>query len=150
MRIREFRSELWLPLTPEELFPFFCNAANLNAITPPWFHFKILTPQPIAMGVDALIDYKLRIRGLPMRWRTRISAWDPPRRFVDEQIRGPYRKWVHEHTFTPGEGGTLMRDVVQYSLRFDWLLHRHFVYPEIQRIFKYRGDVLRARFNVAA
>lgn len=146
MRIREFETELWLPLPPAELFPFFADAANLEAITPPWLHFQILTLPPIEMRAGALIDYRLRVRGFPLRWRTRISAWQPPARFVDEQIRGPYRLWVHEHTFDPCDGGTLARDHVRYAVPLDLLLHSLFVRPDVERIFQFRAEALRRRF----
>jgi ligand-binding SRPBCC domain-containing protein len=142
-----FTSELWLPVLPEEVFPFFADAANLEAITPPWVNFRIVTPQPVRMGVGALIDYRLRVRGLPMRWRTLISAWEPPHRFVDEQLRGPYRQWIHEHTFEAKDGGTLARDRVQYAVPFDTLVHRLWVKPDIERIFAHRERVLRERFG---
>ncbi|MBM3831510.1 MAG: SRPBCC family protein [Verrucomicrobia bacterium] len=143
MRLREYRCELWLPRTPEQLFPFFADAANLDAITPPWLHFHIVTPQPIAMQAGALIDYRLRVHGLPMRWRTLIKEWQPPYRFVDEQLRGPYRQWLHEHTFEARDGGTLARDVVRYAVPFDWLLHRWFIRPDIEKIFAHRQLALR-------
>jgi ligand-binding SRPBCC domain-containing protein len=147
MRVHEFQTELWLPLPPEELFPFFADAANLDALTPPWLHFKILTPLPIAMRAGALIDYKLRVRGVPVRWRTHISAWQPPHRFVDEQIRGPYRQWIHEHTFELRDGGTLARDVVRYAVPLDFLAHRWLVRPDVEKIFAYRAQELRKRFS---
>ena len=147
MRVREFRCELWLPLTPEEIFPFFADAGNLDAITPPWLHFRIVTPRPIDMRAGTLIDYKLRVRGLPMRWRTLISAWEPPHRFVDEQLRGPYRQWIHEHTFEPHNGGTLTRDVVHYAVSFDFIAHPLFVRPEVLKIFAFRQEALRKRFG---
>jgi ligand-binding SRPBCC domain-containing protein len=150
VRIREFQSELWLPQAPERLFPFFADAANLDALTPPWLNFRILTPPPIVMHEGALIDYRLRVRGLPLRWRTRINAWQPPHGFVDEQIRGPYRLWVHEHTFEPRDGGTLARDHVRYAVPFDFLLHRWFVQPDVERIFLFRAVALRQRFGPAA
>ena len=146
MKIREFQSELWLPIPPEELFPFFADAANLHAITPPWLHFRIVAPASLVLREGALIDYRLRVRGLPMRWRTRINAWQPPHRFVDEQIRGPYRLWIHEHTFEAQDGGTLARDRVCYATPFDWLVHRWLVRPDIERIFQFRGDALKQRF----
>ena len=147
MRVHEFQTELWLPLPPEELFPFFADAANLDALTPPWLHFKILTPLPIAMRAGALIDYKLRVRGVPVRWRTHISAWQPPHRFVDEQIRGPYRQWIHEHTFEPRDGGTLARDMVRYAVPFDFLANRWLVRPDVKKIFAYRTQELSNRFS---
>jgi ligand-binding SRPBCC domain-containing protein len=147
MKIREFKTELWLPLPPEELFPFFADAANLDAITPPWLNFRIVTPQPIEMRPGTLIDYQIRVRGLPMRWRTLIKEWQPPHRFVDEQLRGPYRQWIHTHTFEPRDGGTLARDCVSYAVPLDWLAHRWFVRPDIERIFQYRAEALRTQFG---
>lgn len=147
MKVREFKSELWLPLPPEEVFPFFANAANLETITPPWLNFKIITPTPIAMGEGTLIDYRLRIRGFPVRWRTRIRSWQPPHRFVDEQLRGPYRQWIHEHTFEARDGGTLARDLVSYAVPFDFLTHSWMVRPDIEMIFRFRADLLIRYFN---
>ena len=149
MRVRELQSELWLPRPPAELFPFFADAANLDALTPPWLHFHIVTPSPIVLKAGALIDYRLRVHGLPLRWRTRINVWQPPHRFVDEQIRGPYRQWIHEHTFEARDGGTLARDVVRYAVPFDFLAHRLFVRPDIERIFNFRSEALRNRFAVS-
>jgi ligand-binding SRPBCC domain-containing protein len=147
MRIREFQSEVWLPLTPTELFPFFADAGNLDALTPPWMHFRIVTPRPIAMREGALIDYRLRVRGVPLRWRTRIDVWQPPHRFVDEQIRGPYRQWIHEHTFEAHDGGTRARDSVRYAVPLDFLSHRWLVRPDIEKIFQFRAEALRQRFG---
>ena len=149
MRVHEFKFELWLPPPPAELFPVFTDAANLDALTPPWLHFHIVTPPPIEMKAGALIDYRLRVHGLPLRWRTRINVWQPPHRFVDEQLRGPYRQWIHEHTFEARDGGTLARDHVRYAVPLDFLLHRWFVRPDIERIFKFRMEVLRNRFAVS-
>jgi len=150
MRLREYQTELWLPLPPEELFPFFADAANLDAITPPWLHFHIATPPPIVMREGTLIDYRLRVRGLPLRWRTLIKEWQPPHRFVDEQIRGPYRQWFHEHTFEPRDGGTLTRDRVRYAVPFDFIAHSLLVRRDIERIFAFRQEALRQRFGGAA
>ena len=147
--MREFQTELWLPLPPEELFPFFADAANLDAITPTWLHFQIVTPPPIVMREGTLIDYRLRVRGLPLRWRTRINLWQPPHRFEDEQIRGPYRQWIHEHTFEPRDSGTLARDRVCYAVPLDWLTHRWLVRPDVEKIFAFRQEALRARFGRA-
>lgn len=147
MRVREFQCELWLPLPPEELFPFFADAGNLDAITPKWLNFRIVTPRPIEMREGALIDYKLRVRGMPLRWRTLIREWNPPHSFVDEQIRGPYRQWIHRHTFEPQNGGTLARDIVHYAVPFDFIAHPLFVRRDIERIFAYRQEALRAKFG---
>lgn len=149
MRVRDFETQIWLPLSPEQLFPFFADAANLDAITPPWLHFRTLTRGPIVMQIGTLIDYRLRLRGVPIRWRTRISEWDPPHRFVDEQVRGPYRQWIHEHTFEPEGGGTLARDRVRYAVPLDWIAHPLFVRREVMRIFAFRQESLRERFDPA-
>jgi ligand-binding SRPBCC domain-containing protein len=146
MRVREFSAELWLPLPPAELFEFFGDAGNLEALTPPWLSFHIVTPRPIAMCAGTLIDYRLRVHGLPLRWRTRINEWQPPFRFVDEQLRGPYRQWVHEHTFEARDGGTLAKDLVRYAVPFDFLTHRWLVRPDIEKIFRYRTEALQQRF----
>jgi ligand-binding SRPBCC domain-containing protein len=147
---RVFESELWLPRPREEVFAFFSNAANLDAITPAWLHFRTLTPQPITLRKGATIDYRLRIRGVPIRWRTLISEWEPPHRFVDEQLRGPYRQWIHEHTFTERDGGTLVRDRVRYAVPFDSLVHRLLVRPDVERIFAHRAAVLQQLFGSIA
>src|SRR3954468_5820724 len=107
MKVHEFKSEIWLSAEIEKVFEFFSDAANLDALTPAWLHFNIVSETPIQMREGALINYKLRVRGFPIRWRTRINIWNPPHRFVDEQIRGPYRQWIHEHTFKRRDGGTL-------------------------------------------
>src|ERR1051325_3396547 len=107
MRMHEFRSEVWLPRPRDEVFAFFSSPSNLDAITPPWLQFRTITPGPIEMRAGALINHKLRLRGFPMRWRTKIKMWEPPTLFVDEQMRGPYRRWIHEHTFEDRDGGTL-------------------------------------------
>src|ERR1700722_14887617 len=127
MRIREFPAELWLPLPPEEVFPVFSDAGNLNIITPPWLKFRVVKISSEVMSAGVLIDYNLRVHGFPLRWQSRINVWEPPHRFVDEQLLGPYQKWVHEHTFEARDGGTLARDVVRYALPFDFLTHRWFV-----------------------
>lgn len=139
MKIREFTAELWLPMPRARVFEFFADPANLDAITPPWLGFRTVTALPIEMREGALIDYRLRLHGLPIRWRSRISAWDPPHRFVDEQVRGPYRLWVHEHTFESQDDGTIVRDHVRYAVPFDRLVHDRLVRPDLERIFRYRA-----------
>src|SRR3954468_23005074 len=103
-------ARILLPRPVTEVFMFFAEPGNLETLTPPWLRFHILTPQPILMRAGARIDYRLRVHGLPVRWQSEITAWEPPVRFVDEQRRGPYRVWVHEHTFEEGDGGTEVRD----------------------------------------
>lgn len=138
-----FTAELWLPLKREEIFPFFSDAANLEAITPPWVNFQTLTPSPIEMRVGTLIDYRIKIHGVPVKWRTRINAWEPPYRFIDEQLRGPYLKWVHEHTFEEKDGGTLCKDRVEYAVPGGWLIDKLFVRRDVERIFAYRQEKLQ-------
>lgn len=125
----------------ERLFPFFADASNLQAITPPGLDFRILTPAPIAMHAGAVIEYRLKLFAIPFRWRTRIEAYEPPRRFVDVQLRGPYRHWVHEHEFHEVDGGTWMLDSVDYELPLGplgQLAHALFVRKTLERIFDFR------------
>lgn len=147
MRVREFKCEIFLPIPPEDLFPFFADAGNLDSITPPWLDFRIVSPAPIEMREGALIDYRLKVRGIPMRWRTLIKVWQPPFRFVDEQIRGPYRQWIHEHTFEAKDGGTVARDNVRYAAPLDWLVHDWLVAPDVRRIFAHRSTCLSDIFS---
>src|SRR5215212_11392348 len=146
MRIREFKSDLWLPRPLEEIFAFFSDAANLNALTPPWLNFRMVTASPIEMSVGTLIDYRLRIRGIPVSWRTRITVWEPPVRFADEQLRGPYTFWRHEHEFESKDDGTLVRDRVSYAVPFDFIAHGLVVKRDVQRVFTYRQEKLREIF----
>ncbi len=142
MKVWELRTRLRLPRPRAEVFGFFADAANLEAITPPWLHFRILTPQPIEMRTGARIDYRLRLHGIPIGWKTAITAWEPETRFVDEQLRGPYRLWVHEHTFADlQEGaiaGTLAEDRVLYSALGGALANRLLVERDLRTIFQYR------------
>jgi ligand-binding SRPBCC domain-containing protein len=147
MRVRQFQTELWLPRTRAEVFSFFADVKNLDAITPPWLRFRTVTPAPIEMRPGTLIDHKLRIRGIPVRWRSRITVWEPPARFVDEQVRGPYRFWRHEHIFEERDGGTLVRDRVQYAVVFDLFVHDLLVRRDVEKIFAYRTEALRRRFG---
>lgn len=132
----EFRQEL--PGTPEEIFPFFADALNLERITPPWLSFKVLTPAPIEMRPGTVIDYRLRWRIVPIRWRTLISTWEPPFRFVDEQIRGPYRVWHHEHIFERKGDMTVMRDCVRFLAPLSGISHPLIVRRDVERIFEHR------------
>ena len=147
MKTFTLTNELWLPLPPDEVFPFFADAGNLERLTPPSLRFRILTPPPIEMAIGTLIDYRVRLRGVPMRWQSEITAWEPPYRFVDEQRRGPYRLWVHEHTFTAQNGGTLATDTVQYAVLGGAIVQRLFVASELKRIFDYRSAALKDFFS---
>lgn len=126
-----------------QVWPFFSDAANLEQLTPPFVRFSILTPRPVRMRLDARIEYRLRVRGIPLRWRTRIARWEPPSCFADEQERGPYRRWLHTHPFEPMAGGTSIGDRVESALHggpFAPLLSRLFVERDLLRIFRYRLD----------
>ncbi len=124
-----------------EVFAFFSDAANLQAITPRFLNFRIRTPLPIAMAEGTLIDYRLSLFGIPFGWRTRIEVWQPERRFVDVQLRGPYRLWRHTHEFLEVAEGTLMVDTVDYALPLAPLsnvVHALFVQRSVERIFDHR------------
>ena len=142
-----------VPLSPDETFAFFADAHNLEAITPPWLRFRVVTPAPIPMGQGALIDYRLRLRGIPLRWQSRIEVWEPGRRFVDVQVAGPYRLWHHAHRFEPlAGGGTRIRDTVRYALPFGRVgraAHALLVRRDLERIFDFRREaVARAPYFI--
>jgi ligand-binding SRPBCC domain-containing protein len=135
----------FFPLPPEEVFPFFERPENLESITPSYLNFRILTPSPVPMHEGALIDYRLRLFGIPVRWRTRIASHEPGEGFVDEQVRGPYRRWVHRHRFEASEGGTRVTDRVEYALPFGFLggvAHALWVRRLLAAIFDHRAAVL--------
>jgi ligand-binding SRPBCC domain-containing protein len=146
VKIFEHRSTLWIPRPLAEVFPFFSEARNLELLTPPWLRFEVLTPEPIPMRIGTLIDYRLRVRGIPMRWRSEIAAWDPPHRFVDRQLRGPYRLWDHEHGFAERDGGTEAADHVRYAVWGGTLVDRLVVRRDVAAIFGFREQRLREIF----
>ncbi|TVQ62031.1 MAG: CDP-paratose 2-epimerase [Phycisphaerales bacterium] len=147
---RTYETECWLPTPIDEVFPFFADAWNLERITPPFLKFEVLTPKPLEMREGAIIDYRLRLKGFPIRWRTRIAAWEPPFRFIDTQIKGPYRLWHHEHTFEARDGGTLCRDVVTYSYMAQPLVESWWVRKDIEAIFAHRQKVMQELFGGAS
>lgn len=151
MRTHVLERTQWVPASVTETFDFFADAANLETITPPWLNFRIRTPLPIAMHEGRLIEYRLKLHGLPVFWRTRIARWEPGVAFVDEQLRGPYAKWVHLHTFVAERGGTRLGDRVEYALPLDPLsrpAHPLYVRPLVERIFAHRHTVIAERFGV--
>lgn len=141
----ELRREQFIPQPLEPVFDFFADAANLEVITPPWLNFRILTPPPIAMNPGTLIDYRISWKGLPLRWRTRIEEWEPGKRFVDTQVRGPYALWHHTHIFVPQPGGVHMTDIVKYALHLGplgRLAHAMMVRRDVNAIFDYRFSII--------
>ena len=138
------RSQL-VALSVEDSFAFFADACNLEAVTPPWLRFRIFTPRPISMREGTIIEYVLASHGLPVRWRTEIVEWEPGRRFVDRQVKGPFSVWEHTHAFEERPDGTLIRDTVLYRMPFGPLgeiAHRVLVARDLERIFDYRRDAV--------
>jgi ligand-binding SRPBCC domain-containing protein len=130
-----------VPGAPEDVFEFYADAANLERITPGWLGFRIVTSSPIEMAPGTLIEYRLKLHRVPVRWLTRIETWEPGKRFVDVQVEGPYRLWHHTHTFEAHREGTRVRDQVRYALpvgALGELAHRLFVRRDLERIFDFR------------
>lgn len=140
-----FETAFELPLPLEAVFEFFSAAHNLEKITPPEMSFRMITPTPIPMAVGTEIDYQLRIAGIPLRWRSLISQWTPPHSFTDEQLRGPYKLWVHTHTFEETPRGTRIRDSVAYALPFAPFgeIGHFFVRKQLEKIFAYREHAIK-------
>jgi ligand-binding SRPBCC domain-containing protein len=145
MRVHVHRRSQRLAKPPDEIFPFFADALNLERITPPWLGFRVLTPGPIEMRAGARINYRLRLHGVALNWRTEIVAWLPPHRFIDVQRSGPYALWHHTHLFEPAGDGSIMHDVVRYGLPLgplgslaDLVLVRR----DLERIFEFRRDAV--------
>ena len=148
MRLHTLEREQELAGTPAEVFGLFADARNLEAITPPLLRFEVVTPEPIEMRAGTLIQYRLRLHGIPIRWLTSIQAWEPPHRFVDVQVSGPYALWHHTHTFAADGDTTVMTDVVRYAIGFGRLgnvAHRLFVGRDVAAIFDFRHDELARR-----
>lgn len=147
MKTFELKRSIWLPCSVSDVFAFFADANNLSILTPDWLRFRVVTPMPIQMGVGQQIEYRLRLRGVPIGWTSVISLWEPPHVFVDEQVRGPYRRWIHEHRFEAEKGGTRASDFVQYVVWGGALVNRWMVEPDLARIFGFRADRLLDRFG---
>ncbi len=140
-----------VPRPLEDVFAFFSDPSNLERITPAFLHFKVPTPAPIAFGPGAVIEYRLRLHGVPFRWKTLIEAVDAPRRFVDSQLTGPYRRWVHVHSFRrePGGDGTIVEDSVEYEMPLGplgRLARALFVRASLERIFEHRREAIARIF----
>jgi ligand-binding SRPBCC domain-containing protein len=138
--------KLVVPSRLKEVFPFFADPSNLEHLTPRFLRFQIVTPVPLEMCAGAIIDYRLRIRGILIKWQSEITAWEPPLRFVDEQRRGPYRTWIHEHLFRECGAETEIVDNVQYEVLGGRLVNRLFVQRELEKIFDFRHKALLSRF----
>ena len=143
MKIFKFRSEVRLDQKLSKVFPFFADAFNLETLTPAWLKFRVLSPKPISIKEGTRIGYRLQIHGLPVRWVSEIVTWEPPYRFIDQQIRGPYRLWIHEHRFLDDCNGTVCQDTVRYSLWGGALVNHLLVKKKIEHIFDYRQKKLR-------
>lgn len=149
MRVHRLMREQVVAAKLDAVFEFFSLAHNLERITPPWLRFELLTQGPVEMRTGTIIDYRLRLHGLPLRWRSKIELWEPQRAFVDRQLTGPYRLWHHRHEFEPRGSATLVRDIVHYALPFGRLgeIAHPFVRRDLDRIFDYRrtttGDLGR-------
>jgi len=151
--VHHLERRLVVPRPLDQVFPFFAEPRNLARITPPWLGFRIATGGDLTMRRGLEISYRIRPLGIPQRWTSRISVWDPPRRFVDEQLRGPYRKWHHLHEFLEVTGGTEIRDEVTYELPFGpcgRVAHRLLVRRQLESIFHYRERVVRELLGVPA
>lgn len=145
--------EQFIPASIEEVFAPFADAANLQAITPPWLHFRIVSSLPEKVQTGARIAYWLRLHGMPIRWTTRIVAWNPPYQFVDVQTGGPFALWCHRHTFESVPGGTIARDRVEYRIGFGMagrLMHRLLVRRDLDRIFAYRQEAILDLIEMSA
>ena len=131
----------WVDRPLDETFELFSDAFALERITPPWLQFEVMTSPPIEMEAGTLIDYALRLHGVPVRWRTQIEVWEPPHRFTDRQLSGPYRSWHHTHEFSESEGRTEIVDRVRYSMPLGplgELARAALVRRDLEGIFDYR------------
>ena len=150
MKTHVLEREQVVPRCLEEVFAFFADPGNLEALTPGFLHFRILTPPSTPMETGAVFEYRIRLFGVPLRWKSRIEAYDPPRSFTDVQLEGPYASWRHLHEFWPVPEGALVRDTVRYALGrgpLGRLVHELFVRRSLGRIFDYRAKKLSELFG---
>ena len=146
---------MWVPRPLDEVFNFFSDAHNLEKITPTALGFRILNEEPIVMKCGLRIDYQIRLHGIPMKWSSEITEWDPPHHFSDTQIRGPYQQWHHRHSFKTSDNGTIVTDDVQYAVPLSWvpgmsLIEHFFIQPELRRIFLHRARALECHFQAGS
>jgi ligand-binding SRPBCC domain-containing protein len=142
--------EQWVPRPLDEIFAFFSNPSNLEILTPAWLKFKILTPGPVTIATGTHIQYRLSWHGIPLRWTTEITRWNPPVDFEDVQLSGPYKLWRHVHRFQAHSGGTQMTDIVEYALPFGLLgrvAHAMQVRRNVEKIFDYRHESIEQMFG---
>jgi len=147
--IRRFEAEVWIPGALSDVFSFFADARNLEKITPPWLNFQVLSQSTPSIQEGTVFEYRLRLRGLPVKWKSRITKWEENKRFMDVQLSGPYQRWEHLHEFVEKDGGVLMRDIVDYQLPFGrlgrlvagWLVDR-----DVKKIFGYRSSYIKEVF----
>lgn len=133
----------------EDVFEFFSRAENLERLTPDFLNFQVVSETPIEMKEGTEIEYSLSVHGLPMTWISRIECWEPPEKFVDVQIKGPYKRWHHTHKFETQNNGTLVKDHVEYDVPgwiFSSLINHYFVRPDVEDIFSYRQKQLQDIF----
>jgi ligand-binding SRPBCC domain-containing protein len=140
------QTQMLVALPIAEVFEFFSDASKLALITPPWVNFEFLTALPVEMKRGTLLDYRIRLHGIPIRWQTEICEWEPCYRFVDQQLIGPYKRWYHEHSFESVDGGTLVKDDVHYVVPGGSLVNRLLVQPDLVKIFRFRHDSLSQIF----
>lgn len=149
MKTYTFQSKTELNAGIDDVFEFFSNAKNLQKLTPPWLNFKMITPPTGAVQSGTTIGYKLKVHALPIHWLTLIEHWEPPRRFIDVQLKGPYKIWKHEHRFESLGDKTIMYDTVEYALPFGilgQLAHSLLVKKDVQSIFDYRTEAISKIF----
>jgi len=150
MRLYCLEREQWLPRPIEEVFSFFSRPENLQTITPLWLYFRVIESPP-ELVAGSLIRYRLRVHWIPVHWTSEITVWDPPHRFIDRQLSGPYALWHHEHSFSMRQGGTVIRDFVTYALPLGGLggfAHTLFVKRDVQSIFDFRAQTMQQKFAV--
>lgn len=145
MKPHRIHELIYLPLSVEEVFAFFYDVGNMQRITPCEIDFRVMTPLPMEMKKGAIVDYRLRLFGVPFNWRSEITHWEPPRKFVDEEVFGPYKMWVHTHNFWSHGEGAVVEDEILYRLPLPPFgeIAYPLVWAELKRIMRYRRRMVR-------